>query len=140
MLRKTIIAALVIAGAHRSALSQSGSDLGPDITVLSADELFSDPEVMTDGLNVRLEDCVVRAKPGNMLRVRVAKHEIFVVPPDPAKLDFIAIGAHVHLQGTLRKSPSASQARLQYAMRTSDARRLARTHYYVEAWALTMAD
>jgi hypothetical protein len=139
MLRKLFAVALVAAGAHGSALSQPRSDEPPDVSVISADELFADPAAMEEGLNVRLDDVVVRAKSGNTLRVRAGKHEIFVVPPDPAKLDFIAVGARLHVQGTLCRSPSAPQARLEYAMRAADARRLARTRFYIAAWAVTPA-
>ena len=81
----------------------------------------------------------MRAKTGNILRVHYGKHEIFVVPPDPAKLDFIAVGARIHVQGTLRKPPTAPQARLQYAMRNCDARRLAHARFYVDAWSVSAA-
>lgn len=140
MLREVLVAGAVLAANVRMAVSQPGSDEEPDTSVVTADELFDIPEAMTEGTNVRLENVVVRAKSGNVVRVRYGKHEIFVSPPDPAKLDWIAVGARINVQGTLRRTPSAPQARLQYAMRTGEARRLSRTRFYVDAWALTAAN
>jgi hypothetical protein len=139
MLREVLVVGVVLAGSVRTAVSQNSPPEEPDTSVVTVDVLFDIPEAMNEGTNVRLEDVVVRAKAGNVVRVSYGKHEIFVVPPDPAKLDFIAIGAHVNVQGTLRRSPSAPQAKLEYAMRASEARRLSRTRFYVDAWSLTAA-
>jgi hypothetical protein len=139
MLREVLVAGAVLAGSVAGAQPPPPppEDESPDSAVVSADELFEAPEVMTEGTNVRLDNVIVRAKTGNILRVRYGKHEIFVVPPDPAKLDWIAVGARIHVQGTLRRPPSAPQARLEYAMRRGDARRLARARFYVDAWSVS---
>lgn len=139
MLREVLVAGVVIAGSVRMGAAQPPEPEEPDTVVVGADELFEAPEAMTEGTNVRLENVIVRAKSGNILRVRYGKHEIFVVPPDPAKLDWIAVGARIHVQGTLRKPPTAPQARLEYAMRRSEARRLARARFYVDAWSVSAA-
>ena len=118
----------------------SGSDQGSDQGVITAQQLFATPRAFTDGTNVRIENAVVRAKTGILLRVAAAKHEIFVAVPDPSALDFVAVGAHVAIQGTLRRTPSAPQARLVYAMSSREAHRLARTRFYVDAWSVTPAE
>jgi hypothetical protein len=103
-------------------------------------ELFDEPEQMTEGTNVHLENAVVRAKAGILLRVRVGRHDIFVVPPDPSSMEFFAVGAKVDVRGTLERTPTAQQARLIYAMGPVEAHRLARTRFYVDAWAVTAVD
>lgn len=112
----------------------------PDAPVVSKQELFADREAMTAGTNVRLDDMVIRAKSGNVLRVGHRRHEIFVVPENPSTLQFLAVGAHIDIQGTLRQAPSASQARLIYVMGAREARRLARSKLYVDAWVVTAID
>lgn len=104
------------------------------------DELFENPDLMTDGTNVRIDQAVVRAKTGTMMRVRVNDHEIFVSPIDPSSMEFIKVGARVNIQGTLRPTPTAPQGRLTYAMDASEARRLAKTKYYVDAWSVQVQD
>jgi hypothetical protein len=111
-----------------------------DQPVVTPDELFGDPTLMNDGTNVRLQNVVVKAKSGILIRVGVDHHEIFVAPMDPSTIDFLAIGAHVDVQGTLRRTPSARQAELTYAMGSGEARRLARTQFFVDAWALSAID
>lgn len=107
-------------------------------TPASRQELFvRDPSLRVDGTNVYLEHMVVRAKSGHMMRVAYGKHEIFVAPVDPSTLDFVAVGAKVDVRGTLRDAPSASQARLVYAMSPREARLLARSGVYVDAWSVT---
>jgi len=130
----------VLALTEPLAASQNGSADTSDSDVVTAEDLFATADAMTDGLNVRLEHAVVRAKSGLVLRVASQHHEIFVAPDDPSKLDFLAVGAHVDVQGTLHRAPAAPQARLVYAMSRGEARRLARTRFYVDAWALTASD
>jgi len=103
-------------------------------------EVFDEPDEMTEGTNVRFESAVVRAKSGLLLRVAIGKHEIFVAPPDPSSLEWIAVGAKVDVQGTLQRTPTAQQARLVYAMGPVEARRLARTRFYVDAWSVSAVD
>jgi hypothetical protein len=133
-----VIVALL--AAEPLAASQNGSAETSDSDVRTAAQLFATPDAMTDGLNVRIEHAVVRAKSGLVLRVVADNHEIFVAPNDPTKLDFLAIGARVNVQGTLHRAPTAPQARLVYAMSRSEARRLAHTRFYIDAWALTASD
>jgi hypothetical protein len=128
MLRAVCLVMLL--GAPRLAPAQS----------ISAQELFENPELMTDGTNVRLDQAVVRAKAGTMLRVKIDHHEIFVSPIDPSQLEFIKVGARVTIQGTLRPTPTAPQGRLTYAMGPSEAHRLARTRFYVDAWSVSVLD
>jgi len=139
----SVVTVVVASGATR-ADPQSGSDQGSgsaaDAGVITAQELFKNPRAVADGTNVLFENAVVRAKSGIVLRVAVGKHEIFVVPPDPSALDFVAIGAHVTIQGTLRPTPSAPQAHLIYAMSRRDAQRLAHTRLYVDAWSVLAAE
>jgi hypothetical protein len=105
-----------------------------------AQELFGDPDAMVEGTNVRLDQAVVRAKAGTMLRVLIDHHEIFVSPPDPSKLEFVRPGARVNIQGTLRATPAAPQGQLTYAMSSGEAHRLARTKLYVDAWSVQVQD
>ena len=113
-------------------------NLPPDqLSPVTNDELFGDPDEMIEGTNVHLEDLVVRAKSGLLLRAADDRHEIFVAPIDPSWLDFLTVGAHIDIRGTLRASPSARQAKLVFAMSTREAKRLARTPVYVDAWSLT---
>lgn len=104
-----------------------------------SDLLENRKELMTSGTNVRLEGMVVRAKSGRTLRVRHGKQELFVIPVDPASLEFIAVGAKVDVLGTLVETPSAGQARLMYAMSAREAQRIARQRVYVDAWSVTTA-
>lgn len=138
------VVAMVLASGEPSADPQTGSEQGSgsamNAGVITAQELFKDPRAVADGTNVLFENAVVRAKSGIVLRIAVGKHEIFVVPPDPSALDFVAIGAHVTVQGTLRPTPSAPQAHLIYAMSRRDARRLAHTRFYVDAWSVLAAE
>jgi hypothetical protein len=129
MLRALCIAAVLVAG-QRLAPAQE----------LPGVELFDEPDEMTEGTNLRLEGAVVRAKAGILLRVSVGKHEIFVAPPDPSSLEFLAVGARVDVQGTLQRTPTAQQARLVYAMSRAEARRLAHTKFYVDAWSVSAVD
>ena len=129
MLRAVCIAAIFV-GAPRLVPAQE----------LPGVELFDEPDEMTEGTNVRFEGAVVRAKSGLLMRVAVGTHEIFVAPPDPSSLEFLAVGANVDVQGTLRRTPTAAQARLIYAMAPGEARRLARTRFYVEASAVSAVD
>lgn len=138
MVRESLVAVAIIVAGERLAASQKGSDAsGP---VLTAQELFADPESMTEGTSVRLEGAVIRAKSGLVLRVAIDKHEMFVAPIDPSTIEFLAVGARIDVQGTLHRAPSAAQARLVYAMGPQEARRLARTGFYVDAWALSAVD
>jgi len=138
------VVAVILAGGEPGAEPQSGSDAGSGSAegsaVITGQELFKNPRAVSDGTNVMFENAVVRAKSGIVLRVAIGKHEIFVVPPDPSALDFVAIGAHVAIQGTLRPTPSAPQARLIYAMSKRDAQRLAHTRFYVDAWSVLAAE
>lgn len=104
---------------------------------ISKENLFDDPEAMTPGTNVHLENMVVRGKSGNIVRVGDGRHEIFVAPIDPVSIEFLAIGAKIDVRGTLLRSPSASQARLSYAMCRRAAERLSRDRVFVEAWTIT---
>lgn len=138
MFREVFVAVAIIAAGEHLAAAEAGSDTpGP---VLTAQELFADPEAMTDGTSVRLDGAVIRAKSGLVLRVAIDKHEIFVAPIDPSSMEFLAVGARVDIQGTLHRAPSAPQARLIYAMGPAEARRLARTGFYVDAWAVSAVD
>jgi len=101
------------------------------------EELFEEPGALREGTNVYLEDMVVRAKSGLVLRASDGKHQIYIAPDDPSSLDFIAIGAHIDVRGTLVVAPSARQAQLVFAMGASEARRLARKKVYVDAWYVT---
>lgn len=117
--------------------AQVPAEQAPDSPVVTARELFATRGAMSDGTTVRLDGVVIRAKSGNVLRVSVAKHEIFVVPHDPSALDFLTVGARLDVQGTLRRAPGARQAQLVYAMGAQEARRLARSRYYVDAWSVS---
>lgn len=139
MFREVFVAVAIIAAGEHLAAAQAGSGSAPG-PVLTAQELFADPEAMTDGTSVRLDGAVVRAKSGLVLRVAIDKHEIFVAPIDPSSIEFLAVGARVDIQGTLHRAPSAPQARLIYAMGPAEARRLARTGFYVDAWAVSAVD
>lgn len=123
MLRAVSIAVILLA-APRLALPQSDFD----------------PKLLTDGQNVRLDEAVVRAKAGNLLRVEIDHLQIFVAPIDPSSIELIAIGARVRVSGTLRRPPAEQQARLVYAMGPSEANRLAHTPFYVEAWSVSVLD
>lgn len=142
MLREAcwISVVVLVAGGAALAQSENGSDQGSGSAVLTAQELFRDQRAVPDGTNVQFENAVVRAKTGIVLRVTAAKHEIFVVPADPSVLDFLTVGAHVDIQGTLRRTPSAPQARLVYAMSAREARRLAHTRFYVDASSVLAAE
>lgn len=135
----SIIVAL-IAGAESITSAQEPAEQASDYPVVTAPELFARPDAMSDGTSVRLDGVVIRAKSGNVLRVSVARHEIFVAPNDPSTLNFLTIGARVDVLGTLRRAPSARQAQLVYAMGAYEARRLARTRYYVEAWSVSAVE
>lgn len=112
--------------------------LPPDqLSPATNDELFGDPDAMVEGTNVRLENLVVRAKSGLLLRASYDGHEIFVAPVDPSQLDFIAIGAHIDVLGTLVPAPSKRQAQLELAMGAREARRLAHARVYVDAWSVS---
>lgn len=132
-----VVVAVVLAGGERAAESQRGLDQGSGSAtgseMLTAQELFENPRAVADGTGVFFENAIVRAKTGIVLRVLAGKHEIFVVPADPSVLDFLAVGAHVDIQGTLRHPPAAAQARLIYAMSTREASWLAHTRFYVDA-------
>src|SRR5262245_7373747 len=93
----------LITGAGGVTNAQAPVERPPDEPVLTAPELFATPDAMSDGAIVRLDGVVIRAKSGNVLRVSVARHEIFVVPADPSTLNFLTIGARVDVQGTLRR-------------------------------------
>jgi len=134
MLREACWMLAVIVGGERLAASQNPEQ------PMTADELFSEPDAMVDGANVQLDYAVVRAKAGNVLRVRVDHHEIFVVPDDPSLLEWITVGARVNVSGILRPTPAAKQAQLIYAMGRAEARRLARTKFYVEASSVSAVD
>jgi hypothetical protein len=93
--------------------------------------VFADLDSLSDGTQVWLQDVVVRAKNGNIVQVADHRHEIFVAPVDPSSLEFLTVGAHVDVRGTLRRTPSAAQARFIYAMGPATARRLARDQLFV---------
>jgi len=135
----SVVAAALVAGSERLAMSQSGSDQAA-LPVLTGEELFAYPEAMAEGVNVRLEGAVVRAKSGIVLRVAADDHEIFVAPIDPSSLEFLAVGSRINVQGTLHAVPTAKQAQLVYAMGPKEARRLARSRFYLDAWALSAVD
>ncbi len=137
MLRGRIVAITLVAAEHLAA-AQNGSDAGGP--VFTAQELFADPEMMTEGTSVRLEGAVIRAKAGILLRVAIDKHELFVSPIDPSVMEFLAVGARINVMGTLHRVPSPQQARLMYAMGPREAARLARTHFYVDAWSVSAVD
>lgn len=133
-----LLAGILGAGAGGFADAQTpAQEQAPDYPVVTERELFATPGAMSDGATVRLDGVVIRAKSGNVLRVAIGHHEIFVAPNNPSTLGFLAIGARVDVLGTLRRAPSARQAQLIYAMETREARRLARTRYYVEAWSVS---
>ena len=134
MVAAGVVAAIAPFARSQPAVCPPPEEPAPDEPVLTAKQLFADPAAMTEGANVRLEGAVVRAKSGNILRVATQRHEIFVAPNDPSAIAFIAVGAHVDVIGTLRRVPSAKQARLVYAMSSSEAYRLARTRFYIDAW------
>ena len=121
---RAVSIAIILLGAPPLALSQN---------------LF-DPQEMTDGQNVRLDEAVVRAKAGNLLRVEVNHQQIFVAPIDPSAIEHIAVGARLTIHGTLRRPPTAQQARMTYAMGATEAQRLAETPFYVEAWSVSALD
>jgi hypothetical protein len=90
--------------------------------------------------NVNLENVTVRKKSGNGMWVGyTSRRQIFVVPADPSFIEFVAIGGRVDLHGTLRKAPSASQAKLTFGMDMASARRLGGEQLYIEAWSITTA-
>ena len=99
-----------------------------------------DPKALSDGQNVRLDEAVVRAKAGILLRVEIDHLQVYVAPIDPSASEFIAVGARVTVSGTLRRPPAEQQARLVYAMGPSEAHRLARTPFYVVAWSVSALD
>lgn len=111
----------------------------PESGPATKDELFADPEEMTAGTNVFLDDVKVRSKSGNLLRVGDGQHQLWVAPDDPSVLDFIAVGATVDVRGTLRETPSAKQAALIYAASSRAAARMARDRFYVDAWFVSAA-
>jgi hypothetical protein len=110
--------------------SDDRSSLG-DEPFVDKQQLFAHLDSMTEGTQVWLQDVVVRQKSGNVVRIGDHRHELFVVPQDPSTLDFLTIGAHVSVRGTLRKTQPAAQARLIYAMSSPAARRFARDRFYV---------
>lgn len=107
---------------------------------LAQPQSLFDPKEMTDGQNIRMDQAVVRAKAGILLRVEVDHQQIFVAPIDPSSIEFIAIGARLSINGTLRRPPTAQQARLTYAMGPSEAQRLAQSPFYVVAWSVSALD
>jgi hypothetical protein len=96
-----------------------------------------DLAALEPGTSVELDHAVVRGKSGNLMRVAHHRREIFVAPVDPSWLEWIAVGAVVDIRGTVREAPSASQARLVYAVDRATAARLARSHILIDAWAVT---
>jgi hypothetical protein len=132
-----VVALLVdVAAAQVDEVGEQAPELDEQAPV-EGQELFADDGALfVEGTNVHLENVVVRAKTGLMMRVAVGRHEIYVAPVDPSMLEFLAVGATVDVRGTLRRAPSAPQARFAYAMSAREARRLARQHVYVDAWSL----
>jgi hypothetical protein len=128
-----LLVATMASGGARDAAAQRPSDqVATDNEVfVDKQQLFADRDLMTDGTQVWLEDLVVRAKSGNVLKVGDHRHELFVVPADPSSLDFLTVGAHVDVRGTLRWTQSAGQARFTFAMSPAMARRFARQRVYV---------
>lgn len=131
----------VIIGASARAQDTPAPPDDPDVESgpVTQDTLFSDPDEMTAGTNVFLDDVTVREKSGNLLRVSDGRHQLFVAPNDPSVLDFIAIGATVDVRGTLRETPSAKQAMLVYAASRAAATKMARDRFYVDAWFVSAA-
>jgi hypothetical protein len=134
-----VLAAVLGSAGPQRALAQQASDLvaGDTDPFVDKQRVFADLDSMTEGTPVWLQDVVVRQKSGNALRIGDRAHELFVVPQDPSSLDFLTIGAHVDVRGTLRKTSNASQARLIYAMSSPAARRFARDRFYVAVAAVT---
>jgi hypothetical protein len=135
----SVLAVVVGATAPQRTLAELASDLAPGETdpFVDKQQLFADLDSMTEGTPVWLKDVVVRQKSGNVLRIGERRHELFVAPQDPSTLDFLTVGAHVDVRGTLRRTPSAPQARLIYAMSSPAARRLARDRFYVAVASVT---
>lgn len=130
----TELALAQVATRERPRDADAAEERGP----ASKHELFARGRaLMVEGTNVHLEDVVVRAKSGHLIRVASGRHEIFVAPPDPSQLSFLAIGAAVDVRGTLIKAPSAGQAQLIHGMGSREARRLSRQRVYVDAWSVT---
>ena len=126
LVHRIVIAILLVTAAARAQPDTTDSE-----PFVSKQQLFTDPDAMTDGTQVWLQDVVVQQISGNVLRIGDRHHQLFVVPVDPSTLDFLTVGARVDVRGTLRKTPSASQARLIYAMSRSASRRFARDRLYV---------
>jgi hypothetical protein len=103
----------------------------PNEVFVDKEQLFTHRDLMTEGTQVWLRDVVVLAKSGNVVKIGDHRHELFVVPVDPSSLDFLTIGAHVDVRGTLRRTPSAAQARFIYAMGPAAARGLASARVFV---------
>jgi hypothetical protein len=115
-------------------MSAAAGPAGTDEGVVEKEQLFSQLGSMTEGTQVRLEDVVIRQKSGNVMRVGDRHHhQMFVVPVDPSSLEFLTVGAHVDVLGTLRRTPSAGQARLVYAMSRGAAWQFARDRYFIDA-------
>jgi hypothetical protein len=109
-------------------------DSGP----ASKTELFEHPRALLQpGTNVHLENMVVRAKSGLMVRLASGKREIYAAPLDPSSLQFLALGSRVDVRGTLVEAPSVGQAMLAFAMSAHEARRLAHSRVYVDAWSVS---
>jgi hypothetical protein len=133
-----LVAARHAAAAHTSDPvapgATGGSDTGVSNTgepIVDKQQLFADLDSMTEGTQVWLHDVRIVQKSGNVLKIGDRGHELFVVPVDPSSLDFLTVGAHVDVRGTLRRTPSAGQARLIYAMSSAAARRFARDRFFV---------
>lgn len=133
MLRVSMAAAALLTVSVLDVRAQDATrpeDTGP----VGKDLVFGEPDEMTAGTNVYLDDVIVRGKSGNLLRVGQGRRSIFVAPIDPSVIGFLPIGSIIDVRGTLRETPSAEQAELTYGTSDRAAERLARDRLYVDAW------
>lgn len=106
-----------------------------------ANKIYGDSPGDLAGTEVELDDVRVRAKSGNGLWVGYTRQrQIFVLPIDPSLVEFVTVGAALDIRGTLRETPSASQAVKTFAMGAQSARKLAGDRFYVDAWTVSETD
>lgn len=90
------------------------------------------------GLGVYLVNVPIVAKAGRGFWIASpAGRRIFVVPIDPSQLEVLRVGARVDIRGDLRYPLAARQAALELGVGMNDARRIAASPHYIDAWSLT---
>lgn len=102
------------------------------------EQVFSNDRSLI-GRGVSLDDQRVRGKAGNGLWIGGRGRRVFVTIPDPSMLEALAVGARIDIRGELRAPLAARQAMLELATGARDARRLAASPFYIDAWSVTHA-